>query len=178
MKIKHVTISQFIILFFCACTLLQCTFTPENKAQKKGDVFSQFYEKPVAPKIPNHDPVLMEIKECLDLYTAGNYKEAAAKFEQTAINAPQKDQWIIRLYWGICHLELNETKEALTYLNQVEPQSDYGDQALWYRGLTHLKAQQIDAAKSVFRQIAKQENSIYQKSANQILNQIKETPSE
>lgn len=107
-------------------------------------------------------------EKCIELYRAKNYEVAIEKMSKLAETTPQKDQWVLRLYWGICHLNLNQPKEAYTLFNQIDPNSSVGEAALWYKALAFIQSDKVEQAKSSLKKVELLENT-YHKKATEIL---------
>ena len=128
----------------------------------KQDLFAAYYEKLPNKVVPivRGDNDMDDLKRAMVAYTSGNYDSAKEYFNDLDDNHPE-----INMYKGIIALEEGDTDEALAFFEafSMDEGSDYYEEALWYLGLTHLKAENKDAALELFNKLAERDDYYGQK---------------
>lgn len=114
------------------------------------------------------DPALVH---GLDLYTQGEYKQAADILSKTS--AIQQGSPLETLYLGVCYIETGNLQQAFAVLSRISSSSPNiaSHQANWYLGLLCLKTNDIGKAKFYFSQEAGS-NSAYAEKARLILKNL------
>lgn len=75
---------------------------------------------------------------------------------------------------GISYLELNNLERAKLAFQSIIDEQDviFYDQALWYKALAELKSNNVNEAKNLLVEIAKDEYSDHFDDANKLLNSL------
>lgn len=76
------------------------------------------------------------------------------------------------LYLGISYLNLGEPSKAIEAFSGASSSSIYFDQIQWYRALAHLKANQLEEAKTALQQIVDTPSHYKQTQAKELLEKI------
>lgn len=85
-------------------------------------------------------------------FNSKNYEEALKQLTILSGNYPNDPE--IKLYQGICQLELNNYAEAETIFNYIsEGNSALATKAIWYKALTFLKQKKLNECKEVLKTI-------------------------
>ncbi|MEM7101628.1 MAG: tetratricopeptide repeat protein [Bacteroidota bacterium] len=114
-------------------------------------------------------------KEASAQYADGNYNSAAVKFEEfTKTN----DTYLGWFYLGQCLLNIEGAEQnAVSALQKVltanSTDHDYTQQTEWYLGLAHLKNNEVEKAREMFREIAKSDEHYKNGDARKILERLK-----
>ena len=169
-------IFYFILVLCVACTN---DAVQQNQPSKisPAELFNTYYEDLAIPEMKNiahynGDYYIPLLDKNLKSYQQKKYGEAIAGLSETAKKTPQQAQSLVRTYWGLCCINLDLNKEALVKFNEVDPNSDYGQQALWYKALTYLKMGNSDAARSDLSRLAAIKGAYKQAEAKAILERL------
>jgi tetratricopeptide (TPR) repeat protein len=96
------------------------------------------------------------------------YEVALDAFTQHLAKEPQDIE--VRLYQGICYLELDRAEEAKHNFRELLKSSASKDIGAWYMGLSHLKQKNIDSTSWYLNQIS--EASEYYSKASRLLKKL------
>ncbi len=95
--------------------------------------YYQPYNEAINVRNTNAESVVSQASQ---FYQAKNYKEALPLFLQALTIEPGNAE--LQLSTGICHLELNQTKEAMELFTKVNNPL-FMDQSKWYQAMVGLK---------------------------------------
>ena len=110
-----------------------------------------------------------ELSRAMASYERGDFASAIQMFEQqTFLSAGH------RFYLALSYLQLKEYTKAGALLGEVvdTADEDFYQPALWYRGLAFLASNQPESAKTIFKELAKKEESAYYRQAVNILEEL------
>ncbi len=113
-----------------------------------------------------------EIHPWKEAYLAGDYPEAIRLLEELLSRPDYAYRSEAFLYLGLCHMAMDQPRNALQALTQVSPDSFDHDHALWYRALAHLKVEEVQKAQYLLEKIAATPGSEYKDQARQVLEQL------
>lgn len=103
-----------------------------------------------------------ELVDIMAFYEKGDYGQASALMTKFLKSHPKEQQ--LKLYRGICYLEMNETAKAeQDFKDIILFNEELADQAEWYLALTYLKAENLNDAREYFTRIANKKNSYSEK---------------
>ena len=108
-----------------------------------------------------------------DTYNQEDYNAAKQLINQYLKDSPDQANRF-ELLLANCHLNLNQTDQAITILTKLIQRSGnkYVEDAEWYLVLAHLKADNAEAAKKVLNTISSNENHIYKTHATRLLKKL------
>lgn len=109
------------------------------------------------------------LSEGMASYNAENYAVAAEKLGQFVESTSDP---LAFLYLGISYLELDQPALAVDMLQRAENVSYTAHQAKWYLGLSFLKLDNIEVAKSYFTWISENSNHYKSTQASEILSRL------
>jgi hypothetical protein len=113
-----------------------------------------------------------EIHPWKEAYLAGDYPEAIRLLEELLSQPDYAYRSEAFLYLGLCHMAMDQPRDALQALMQVSPDSFDHDHALWYRALAHLKVEEVQKAQDLLEKITASPGSEYEEQARQLLRQL------
>jgi len=105
----------------------------------------------------------------LDEYKLANYSLALDYFNTSISEDPGKTYSY--MFRGITLMELGEYEQALASLEKLQQDRVLDDYGLWYSGLCHLRLDNQDQSKQLFRQLVKN-NSDYAPRAKALLKKL------
>jgi predicted Zn-dependent protease len=124
-----------------------------------------FFTQPKA--LPNyeqyatHTPLSITLRGATDMVSMDAEKAFNAKNYETAKSAlsilhnQNPDNVMVKLYFAICRIELNQTTEARAMLESIaNGNSALKGEAIWYIALSHLRDKNKDACKTTLQRIA------------------------
>jgi len=171
---------------------------PENSTKKKGKIISLLNYKqymvaasialligfflfnngtPVYSDFSNHNSLELVVRSenseavirAQEAFNSKNYEVALEQL--TLLSATNKNDAEIKLYKGICFLELNNYAEADIIFDTVSSgKSAFVHTASWYKALSMLKQEQFEACKYVLQTIP--ENADEYKQAKKLLRKL------
>lgn len=105
-------------------------------------------------------------------YNAQDYTQALQAFESLSVDLQTSK---VKLAMGISYMELSSFDSALSLFDQIIELQDplFLDQALWYKGLCLLRQEKSDQARTVFRELENDPNSIFNQEARRLLKRLK-----
>jgi len=108
-----------------------------------------------------------------EAYNLGNY-EATKPYIIAYLQEGPDSADRYELILANCHLNLNETTQAIQLLTKVVKQEDinYRQDAQWYLALAHLKADDLSNAQQVLQLILQNENHLYYNKAKKLLAEL------
>jgi len=109
--------------------------------------------------------------DAMSLYERGRYQEAITAFQEE-IKDPSSQTALV-FYLGLSYLAADQPLKAIENIEKVisGPASVLQEPAQWYLGLAYLKAEDIENAQRVFREIQNTSGS-YQDQSSEILDQL------
>ena len=134
-------------------------------------LFAEYYVK-YDPDIINRSGSSTENKfsSALNLYMHKDYDKALNLLSEISFS-PENTEYI-KLYSGLCYMELNEFSSAIKSFQSIDkPNSAIYIHAQWYEALAFLKLNNINKATEIFNEI-KEQGGYYAKSASEILNSL------
>ncbi len=105
----------------------------------------------------------------LNAYTEKNYEKAQSGLETLVVTYP--DSLVYQLYLGNCYLNTGRTTEAINIFQNFNNNDAFYETALWYRALSHLKLNEIQAAKSLLNTLIDYDG-IYGNEAKKLLEDL------
>ena len=153
-----VTRRSFIMMILLISGIQFCSTECKVSSKEPNtpqELFDEYYQILPSETWQKEMPRSSESDICIQLYSSKEYEAAIEKMAKLAETTPQKDQWVLRLYWGLCHLNLNQTIEAYTLFNQIDPNSSVGEMAEWYKALAFLKVGKLEQAKASLKTLQK-----------------------
>jgi len=149
------------IMLIAALPLL---FQSCNTTQDPQALYSQYYEKPAFTETTAG---IRHMEALKSVYNDSDYETASRLLKKVQQN-PR-----LRVYLGICYLELDQTSDAIETFNSLltDPTSKY--KAGWYLALCHLKNGNLANCKTTLSNLVKDKGdpTIHQK-ANQLLSKL------
>lgn len=109
--------------------------------------------------------------ETMELYRQGDFQQAAERLQGLLGEDPGDDK--LRIYLGICHLQLHEAEAAVETLEPAVSSADelVGERALWYLGMAHLLRSDGSAAYGAFQSL-RQRDGHYRLNAEDMLAEL------
>lgn len=145
---------------------------PKNTLQY-FDEYYEPYDLTFVSRSHSKDSVMsLDAIKLIQSYHNKNYIKAGEILAAYDMDACPDQQLIMMT--GIIHLELNNFKLAITEFNMVINDSNAltKQDAIWYLGLTYLKAEELKKAKKILKKIIK-EKSFYSGRASELLAKLK-----
>ncbi len=134
-------------------------------------LYNQFYE-PYFPELSMRDAEVSEINSYqlgLNEYKLANYSLALDYFN-TSISEDPGNTYSY-LFRGCALMELGEYRQALASLEKLQQDRTLDDYGLWYSGLCHLRLDNRDQSKQLFRQLV-EADSYYAPRARVLLKKL------
>ncbi len=167
---------RYLYVYLAAATIaaLLVIYTLVPSPSPNDIIYDQYYET-IDVHLSTNDGfrgICPEFIKAVELYYNREYRAASTKFLNVSESKPQ---WISpRFYAGISAMELEHYPSAIEHFTWVIAQNRvFISEAKWYLGLAYLKIDEVSKATSCFEELSKSDE-IYQDSAREILNQIKE----
>jgi hypothetical protein len=157
-----------VILFLIGLS----TFIWINISNGEEPLFDSYYT-PYPIEAPLRGQEDHGSEETFHLYDQGKYKEAIAGLEILAEQSSENEQ--LKVYLGICYLEIDEVHAALEYFESVASTTAYFEDAQWYRALAYLKNRQEEQSLSVLIEIIAYDG-IYKDKAESLRRDIENQP--
>ena len=109
------------------------------------------------------------LKTAEEAFNSKNYKTAFAQLTILEENFPEDIE--IKLYKGICLVQMNQYSQAKTIFNNINDGSSiFKHTASWYQALSLLKQNKIDECKTILKTIPEDAEEFEQ--ANKLLNKL------
>ena len=110
-------------------------------------------------------------QEGFQQYEIGDYQSAISVFEEQLQEDPGNKA--VMLYLAISNLMVSNDKQAIDLLKKIveSPSDQFFAPAKWYLGLAYLKTGSTNKAKTIFQDLAKEENS-YSEKAKHVLSRM------
>jgi len=134
-------------------------------------VYEQYYSVPFADaKLRTLNTEGTDIyKMALNLYNEKSYKNAFQLFNDIAEESAHNPGYF--LYKGITTMELGEYKAAIDLFDKLMADPMWMHKAMWYTGLSYLALEDVEAARTIFREIINTDGH-YKKEARSLLRSI------
>lgn len=149
-------------------------FVLENQSKSNLELYAENftpYENVVAPIVRNNRN-LDKKSQAFAYYELGEYEKAIEQFNELT-STKDTDLATINFYKANAYLSIKNYKNAKDILLKIIENSnqEWGNESLWYLGLTYLKLEDIDNAKQYLQKL-QQLKSYKIKEVNKLLNEI------
>lgn len=168
--LSYVLAASVAIMILAGC--LYMALMPGMLADQR--LFSMYYEPyEKAGNIRSASDALNDALEIgMNKYDNKNYQEAEEIFKNILVHDGKN--MLVRLYAGICHLELENYDKAVESFNIIIDDGDnlFVENAEWYLALGYLKNSKTEKAKAQLEKIVT-ENGFYKEKSTEILKKMK-----
>ena len=157
-------IAAVVALLLVATSLFFFLRTPSSQ-----DLYAEYYH-PYRATIVGRGASPEQKNQTEQLYSEGRFAEAIPLLQTLVAetDGTETDRW--RLILGNAYLQMDSTTQALDQFEQITD-ADYQPYARWYTAMSHLKAEDTDAAQKVLQLLANQP-SPFRSKAQQLLNEL------
>ncbi len=159
-------ITSFVIpsqLFLLLGALL-CIFTSCGSTSTPQELYAQYYE---TPKFTETTKGIRHMEALKSVYDDSDFETAARLLEKVKINPP------LRVYLGICHLELEQTNSAISIFNSLLTDPNTKHKATWYLALSHLQnSDNANCKTELSKLIAYAGDSPFKQKAKELLEKV------
>ncbi len=135
-----------------------------------NELYDKYYMQYPAEDVLRGEGTENEKTKILQTYTNGNFKEVISKLE--ALSSKTPGDLSLKMYLGNCYLNTNQTEEAIAVFESLLGNTKYGEDALWYLALAHLKAQNRDRCAALLQEVSAA-NGILKDKADQLLEELR-----
>lgn len=143
-------------------SILLVAFTACQTAQNPQELYTQYYQKPAFSEKTNGIRHMEAVKS---VYEDSDYESSVRLLEKVKTN-PR-----LRVYLGICYMELEQMDKATTLFSSLLADPDLKDKAGWYLALCHLQSGNTTNSKTELNKLATG-NSKLKKIAGELLNKL------
>ncbi len=168
LKIKRYL--PYAAMIIAVLSLLAIGFNSMNKSTP-DQLFAEYYApyETYSKTRSTEKQTTSTFEDGLQFYELKQYDKALGVFDKLNTNDSTP---AISFYSGICHLELNNHKKAITLLTPVaNQQNNFRMQASWYLAMANLKNNKPTKAKQLLEDLAKKPGR-YKQNAIEVLKQL------
>lgn len=174
-KVKNLFPQSWVLAIAATLTLLIVALVVFNQqfGNTSQDLYASYYQPLSAKNVRGTAQEELQAN-MLKAYNTSDYQSAKPLLEQLLEKQPENAERLTLLLAN-CLLNLDNTSKVIQLLKPLSIQntSDFQEDAQWYLALSYLKANQIDEAKELIKEIQSNPNHLYTTKAKQLAIELK-----
>lgn len=172
-KTKRKTTFYYISSAVAIAALFALFYFSFSQTLSPKEAFDSYNDWSILPAFQTKNDVQSDISKAVTLFNEKEYKKALTIFKSSQQETSTFDP-SIQLYIGVCQLELNYNKEALSTFKNIRNSNTLdAHKAFWFIALTHLKLEDSKSAIATLEQLIQNEDNFNYEKAKNLLKRLK-----